>query len=108
MARANRLFLPGYIWHLTHRCLQRAFLLKFAKDKQTWSHWLFEAKKREGLTVLNDTATSNHIPLLVYDSKGQQTLSKSLQLIAGQTAQRYHQRKNRHGAFWEDRYHAQL
>ena len=30
----------------------------------------------------------------------------SVQLIAGQTAQRYNQRKNRHGAFWEDRYHA--
>ena len=56
--------------------------------------------------MLNDTVTSNHIPLLVYDSKGEQTLSKSLQLIAGQTAQRYHQLKNRHGAFWEDRYHA--
>ena len=29
-----------------------------------------------------------------------------MQLIAGRTAQEYNQRKNRHGAFWEDRYHA--
>ncbi|HZA53698.1 MAG TPA: hypothetical protein VE616_05575, partial [Candidatus Udaeobacter sp.] len=28
------------------------------------------------------------------------------QLIAGRTAQEYNERKNRHGAFWEDRYHA--
>jgi putative transposase len=29
-----------------------------------------------------------------------------MQLIAGRTAQEYNQRENRHGAFWEDRYHA--
>jgi hypothetical protein len=29
-----------------------------------------------------------------------------MQLIAGRTAQEYHRRKNRHGAFWEARYHA--
>ena len=70
MARANRLFLPGSLWHVSHRCHQRAFLLKFAKDKQTGSHLLFEAKKRDGLTGLNDTMTSHPIHLLVHDSKG--------------------------------------
>jgi putative transposase len=29
-----------------------------------------------------------------------------MQLIAGRTAQEDNRRKNRHGAFWEDRYHA--
>ena len=29
-----------------------------------------------------------------------------MQLIAGRTAQEYHQRKQRRGAYWEDRYHA--
>src|SRR5215813_4106355 len=29
-----------------------------------------------------------------------------LELIAGRTAQEYNERKGRHGAFWEDRYHA--
>jgi putative transposase len=29
-----------------------------------------------------------------------------MQLIAGRTAQEYNRRKNRQGAFWEDRYHA--
>ncbi len=27
MPRANRHFLPGQIWHLTHRCHEKAFLL---------------------------------------------------------------------------------
>lgn len=33
-------------------------------------------------------------------------MAQSIQLIAGRTAQEYNERKNRHGAFWEDRYHA--
>ena len=31
---------------------------------------------------------------------------KSIQLVAGRTGQEYNQRKDRKGAFWEDRYHA--
>ena len=53
MPRANRHFLPGHVWHLTHRCHQREILLKFARDRERYLHWLFEAKKRFGLCVLN-------------------------------------------------------
>ena len=34
MARAKRHFIPGYIWHITHRCHKREFLLKFLKERQ--------------------------------------------------------------------------
>ena len=30
MPRANRYFLPGHVWHITHRCHKKEFLLKFA------------------------------------------------------------------------------
>jgi len=50
--------------------------------------------------------TSNHIHLMVSDNGGRDTIPKSIQLIAGRTGQEYNQRKNRKGAFWEDRYHA--
>jgi putative transposase len=39
MARANRHYLPDRVWHLTHRCHQRAFLLKLVKNKQRWLAW---------------------------------------------------------------------
>src|SRR5919106_5307151 len=45
------------------------------------------------------------IHLLVKDTGGG-VIPPSNQLIAGRTAQEYNQRKNRHGAFWQDRYHA--
>lgn len=105
MPRAHRHFLPDYIWHITHRCHQRKFLLKFARDRRRYLHWLFEAKKRFGLCVLDYIVTSNHIHLLVKDT-GEDVIAQSMQLIAGRTAQEYNQRKGKQGAFWEDRYHA--
>ncbi|MGD2272637.1 MAG: transposase, partial [Desulfobacterales bacterium] len=106
MARANRHYIPGYVWHITHRCHQKEFLLKFARDRKRWIDWLFEAKKRYGLTVLNYMVTYNHVHLLVYDNRGRESIPKSIQLIAGRTGQGYNLRKQRRGAFWEDRYHA--
>ena len=105
MARANRHFLPGLVWHITHRCHRREFLLKFARDRKNYLHWLYEARKRFGLCILNYVVTSNHIHLLILD-RGGDTASRSMQLAAGQCAQQYNRRKARQGAFWEDRYHA--
>lgn len=105
MPRANRYFLPGYVWHMTHRCHQKEFLLKFSRDRKRWLYWLFEARKRFGLCVLNYIVTSNHIHLLVLD-RGEGEIAKSMQLIAGRTGQEYNRRKGRLGAYWQDRYHA--
>ena len=79
--------------------------MKFEKDRKRWRQWLYQAKKRYGLCVLNYIVTSNHIHLLVVDT-GEEVIPKSLQLIAGRTAQEFNARKKRKGAFWEDRYHA--
>ena len=105
MPRANRIFCPGHVWHITHRCHQRRFLLKFLRDRRRWRHWLFEAKRRYGLSVLNYIVTCNHIHLLCAD-QGRDEIPRSLQLIEGRVAQEFNARKNRRGAFWEDRYHA--
>lgn len=105
MPRANRHHIPGQIWHITHRCHKKEFLLRFAKDRKRWLYWLFEAKKRYGLQILNYTVTSNHIHLMVVDGE-KEVIPKSLQLVAGKTAQEYNRRKQRKGAFWQYRYHA--
>jgi len=106
MARAKAYLIPGFIWHLTHRCHDRAFLLKFNRDRKRWLHWLFEAKKRYGLIILNYTLTSNHIHLLVFDEGQRDAIPRSIQLVAGRTAREFNIRKKRSGAFWEDQYHA--
>ena len=110
MPRANRNFLPGRIWHITHRCHKKEFLLKFRRDKLIWLHWAHQAKIRYGLIILNFMITSNHIHLLamVLASRARAlatALPSALQLIESRIAQDYNARKERRGAFWEDRYH---
>ena len=105
MPRASRHFIPGHVWHITHRCHKKEFLLKFARDRRRWLWWLFEARKRYGLCVLNYAVTSNHIHLLIRDKSQDDVIPNSIQLIAGRTGQEFNQRRGRKGAYWEDRYH---
>ena len=52
MPRANRHYLPGHIWHITHRCHQRAFLLQFKQDRRLWRRWLFEARAEHSRSIV--------------------------------------------------------
>ena len=111
MPRAKRFFESGQILHITHRCHKKEFLLKFARDRRRYIAWLYQAKKRYKTKVLNYMVTSNHIHLILMDSKTKKhddVVSRSMQLTAGRIAQEYNQRKKRKGAYWEDRYHATL
>jgi hypothetical protein len=51
------------------------------RDRRRYLHWVFEAKKRLGLSVLNYTVISNHVHLLVKDT-GANVIAQSMQLIA--------------------------
>jgi putative transposase len=85
MPKANRHVIPVYIWHITHRCHKREFLLKFSKDRHRYLQWLYQAWKRYGLKILNYMVTSNHIHLLVADGGNKDVIPTSIQLIAGRS-----------------------
>ncbi len=106
MARANRHYIPGHVWHLTHRCHKREFVFNFAKDRLRWMQWLYETRKKHHLVILNYMVTSNHTHLPVYDNGSADVIPKSVQLLAGRIGQEYNIRKKRKGAFRQDRYHA--
>ncbi len=105
MPRANRHHVPGHVWHITQRCHDKSFLLRSNVDRRRWMYWLYQARKKHGLSVLDYVVTRNHVHLLVRDTGGD-TIARSMQLIAGRTGQEFNQRQERRGAFWEDRYHA--
>ena len=107
MPRGHRFHLDGAVYHITDRCHRKQFLLKFARDRRAWIRWLYRARKRYGLSVLNYNVTSNHIHILVRDC-GRGEIAHSMQLVAGCTARAYNARKRRRGAFWEDFYQATL
>ena len=106
MVRAERHFIPGYIWYINLRCHKRKFLLKFSKDRHRYLQWLYQSNKRYRLAILNYMITSNHIHLLVVDTGKRDVIPRSMKLVVVRTGQEYNQRKNRRGTYWEDHYHA--
>ena len=47
MPRANRYFLPGSVWYITHRCHQRESLLQFGRDQSVNAIWIKAMEKAE-------------------------------------------------------------
>ncbi|MFH0909707.1 MAG: transposase, partial [bacterium] len=107
MPRANRHIQPGNTYHVTHRCHDRAFLLRFARDRQAYRAWLRDGLAHWSVNLLTYCITSNHVHLLLKASTPHE-LARFMQRVAGGMAQAYNQRKRRSGAFWSDRYHAAM
>ena len=110
MARANRLRgdgSDGGIFHVTHRCHNREFLLKFARDRDLYRATLRQHLGKFAIWILDYCITSNHVHLLV-DTEDRFDLSGFMGEVAGQFARAYNRRKHRLNAFWGDNYHATL
>ena len=103
MPRANRYILPGNVCHLTHRCHNRSFLFKFAKDRTEYRKRLRAAVKEFKMGLLTYCITSNHVHLLV-TAAAPETISSFMQKLEGEFAEYYNIRKHRNGAFWQGRY----
>jgi putative transposase len=107
MARANLLAKSGGIFHVTHRCHNRAFLLKFARHRDAYRAILREQLPRFDLWLLDYCLTSNHVHLLI-DTEDRLEVSGLMRNVAGEVARAYNRRKGRMNAFWGDNFHATL
>ena len=107
MSRAHRLPGGGGVFHLTHRCHNRAFLLKFARDRHDYRARLREHLPHHEISLLDYCVTRNHVHLLV-DTQDRAQISAWMQSVAGEFARGYNRRKGRSNAFWGDNYHATL
>ncbi len=107
MPRASDYLLPGYTYHLTHRCHDRQFLLRFAKDRDTYREWLRVGVKRHSVPVYGFCITSSHVHILAHvDSV--ESVSSLMHLASGATAKRYNLRKGRMGSMWQHPYHCTI
>jgi putative transposase len=107
MPRANRYILPGFTYHVTHRCHNQSFLFRFALDRNAYRKMLRERLKCFPISLLTYNITSNHTHLLLRVQEGrEEMLSRFMQSLEGDFAQHYNLRKKRNGAFWGERYHA--
>ena len=97
----------GAAYHLTHRCHDRAFLLKFAADRDRYREILREALSESPVSLLSYCITSNHVHLLVSGGT-REAVARLMQGAQGRFAEEYNRRKGRRGAFWSDRYHVTM
>jgi putative transposase len=107
MGRANRLTVTGGIFHVTHRCHNKAFLLIFAKDRNSYRQKLREGLAEFSVSLLDCVVTSNHVHLLVEASDKRQ-LSGFMRKVSGEFARQFNRRNHRANAFWGDNFHATL
>ena len=94
MPRAHRLRVEGGIFHLTHRCHNRAFLLKFARDRDRYRAGMREALQQFDMSLLDYCLTCNHVHLLV-EAQDRLEVSAFMRKVAGEFALDYNKRKER-------------
>lgn len=107
MPRANRCILPGEIYHLTHRCHDRAFLFRFAVDRIEYCRRLRDAVKEHRVSLLDFNLTCNHTHLLAVSNRPRD-ISRMMQQLEGEFAEYYNRKKERRGAFWDDHFHCTM
>jgi len=94
-------------FHITHRCQERRWLLKFEIDRRRYVERLREGARKYNVDVLDYVVTSNHVHLLLW-VRDTQAVSAMMQYVQGAAGRDYNRRKKREGAFWRDRYHPTL
>ena len=107
MPRSNRYILPGYAYHVTHRCHNRSFLFSFVKDRKEYRDRLRIALTEFNVSLMTYCITSNHTHLLIR-ADVPETISKLMQKLEGEFADFYNIRKKRSGAFWGGRFHCTM
>ena len=90
-----------------HRCHVRAFLLRFARDRNAYRTKLREHLGCSRLWLLDYCLTSNPV-LLLTDAEDRLEVSAFMRAVAGQFARTYHRRKARANAVRGDNFHATL
>ena len=103
MPRASRYLREGYTFHLTHRCHDRRFLLKFARDRNAYREWLRVGVKRYGVPVYGFCITCSHVHLIVHVTDTEK-VGLLMHLVAGAFAQQLNVRKDHEGSVWEHPY----
>lgn len=93
----------GYTYHLTHRCHDRRFLLKFRKERDAYREWLRIGVKRHGVSVYGYCVTSNHVHVVVHVDD-REAVARMMQLPSGVVARSLNRRKNHGNSVWEHPY----
>ncbi|MFW5871367.1 MAG: transposase [Verrucomicrobiota bacterium] len=100
MPRAGLYLQAGYTYHVTQRCHDRGFLLKFVSDRDAYRKWFHQAARQYSVPVYGFCLTSNQVHLIVHLNDTER-VSRMIGLVAGAFAQQLDRRKRRDGSVRE-------
>lgn len=103
MPRATRYLENGYLYHLTHRCADGEFFLRFAEERDAYREWLRVGVKRYLVPVLGYAITGNHTHVVV-EVRDRLAVADMMKLASGVVAQARNRRKGHEGSVWEHPY----
>jgi putative transposase len=103
MPRATRYLVEGHTYHLTHRCHDRRFLLRFKHERDLYREWLRIAVDRYRVSVFGYCVTSNHVHVVAH-ADSREAIGQLMQLPSGVVAKQLNQRKGHEGSVWEHPY----
>lgn len=103
MPRSTRYLQNGFIYHLTHRCHDGRFFLRFGRERDEYRKWLRTGALRYGVSVLGYAITRNHVHVVV-DVDNRHAVGDMMKLAAGVVAQGRHRRKGGLDSVWEHPY----
>lgn len=103
MPRASRYLIEGYVYHLTHRCHDRRFLLKFKQERELYREWLRIGAQRYNVSIYAYCITCNHTHIVV-QVDDREAVARLMQLPSGVVAKALNQRKGHGDAVWEHPY----
>ena len=103
MPRATRYLVEGFTYHLTHRCHDKRFLLRFSQERERYREWLRIGAKRYQVPVFGYCLTSNHVHVVAH-ADSREGIGLMMGLASGVVAKQLNERKGHAGSVWEHPY----
>jgi putative transposase len=104
MPRATQYLQPGFTYHLTHRCHNKEFHLRYARYRNAYREWLRQGVARHAVSLYGFCLTHNHTHVIAR-ADDVESISALMHLASGATAKQYNLRRERMGSMWEHPFH---
>jgi len=104
MPRKRRICIEGATYHVMSRCIEKKALMKPDKMKDIMIAVLRMALEKYNFELNQYTIMDNHFHFVIKTKKDGENISRIMQFIKSQYAQRYNWLMHRTGPFWNERF----
>lgn len=104
MAKPPRFCAPRLTYHVMSRCIDSRNAMKSTKVKDLLISVIAMAQDKYVFELIAYTIIDNHFHFVIRTLDNGETISRIMQFIKSQMAQRYNRLMNRTGPFWNERF----